>query len=151
MYVYNKSQGVVKKTLSFNEISEKIKCFFWNCRIVQIKNSLYVTGGHDSSNNSVKTVLYYFDNNLTELKNMNYSHWGHSLSYIHQNYIIVISGYFTKKCEYYDIRKTTWSNLSEINYWRMDSTIFLFDNKYVYVFGGWNNFYKTLTYTNLTY
>ena len=143
LYVYNKSQGVVKKTLSFNEISEKIKCFFWNCRIVQIKNSLYVTGGHDSSNNSVKTVLYYFDNNLTELKNMNYSHWGHSLSYIHQNYIIVISGYFTKKCEYYDIRKTTWSNLSEINYWRMDSTIFLFDNKYVYVFGGWNNFYKT--------
>jgi len=148
LYIYNASQGVTKKKISFENLGEKIKSFFWNSRTLQIKNSLYITGGHDTSNNEVRYVLYYYDDNLTELKSMTYPRWGHGLSYIAQNYIIVVSGYFNKKCEYYDIKKKAWSNLNEINYWRMDCTLFFSNNQFIYVFGGWNNYYKTTATNN---
>lgn len=128
----------------FPETSKK-NVFYWNSRIVQVKTQLYITGGHDDFNNTVKTCMIYesLNNCLTEVKNMNSTHWGHSVIYVPPKFIFVISGSYTRKCEYYDIVKKVWTNISEINTWRMDPTSFIYNNLYLYIFGGWNNSIKT--------
>ncbi len=70
-------------------------------------------------------------------------HWGHLVISHLPNFIFVISGSYTKKCEYYNLTKKSWSSLSEIGTWRMDPTGFIHNNQFLYVFGGWNNSVKS--------
>lgn len=152
VYLYNASENSTNQIeVTFpSGISDKNKnSFFWNSRVCQLKNHLYITGGHDDYNNGVKNC-FMFDSSspspkhyINEVKNMNWSHWGHCVIYVPPKFIFVISGSYTKKCEFYDLHKKAWSNISEINTWRMDSTPFLYNGVYLYIFGGWNNSVKS--------
>jgi len=84
----------------------------------------------------------YNQNKIQELSPMLSPHWGHASIYLNPKTIFVISGSYCKKCESYDLNKKSWSNLSEINIWRMDATPFLFNSTRIYIFGGWNNSIK---------
>ena len=67
---------------------------------------------------------------------MNYSRWGHSTILIEKKYLVCISGYENKKCEYLDLVSKKWKNLPDINISRIDSTLFYFNEKFLYIFGG---------------
>ena len=121
------------------------KKFNINASVIQVKNKLYITGGHtpESTNGLCTFLLYdYSSNKLQDLPPMLSPHWGHCSLYLNPSTIFVISGSYNKKCESYDLSKKTWRTLPEIKIWRMDATAFLYNSSYIYVFGGWNNSIK---------
>ena len=132
-------------------LDSKEKKFYWNCRLLQNDSDIFITGGHDENNNPSKKCYYLnsniidsFDNlnkpiNIIELKQMNFSSWGHSMILLENKFLFTISGYNKKKCEYLDIQSDKWKNLSELNIWRMDCNLFLYNNSYIYAFGGFND------------
>jgi len=136
-------------------IDSKESKFYWNCRLLQKGSDIFITGGHNDYNIPSKKCFYlntnifdYLSNNnystkkninITELKLMNFSRWAHSLLLIEDKFLFSISGYNNKKCEYLDIQNNKWKNISEINIWRMDCNLFVFNNSYIYAFGGFND------------
>jgi hypothetical protein len=141
IYIYD----TTKQSTTQLEIKNLKNKFFWNSRVCQVGHKLYITGGHDDSSNGVKNCYFfdYFQNlenfEISEIKNMLYPHWGHLTIYHPENYIFVISGSYTKKCEFYNLNKKMWYSLPDISTWRMDPIGFVYNNQYLYIFSGWNN------------
>jgi hypothetical protein len=71
--------------------------------------------------------------------NSSHLHYYPSLSILRSEYIIVISGYKSKKCEYYSISNKRWKDLPDIPEERYGTNI-LIDNtsNLIYLFGGFN-------------
>lgn len=141
--------------------------FYWNSRLIQNNSDVFITGGHNDNNISSKKCYYLNLNvfsyqnyssfnmntkihsnnnnktcrnvNISELKPMNFSRWGHSMVLFSEKYLFCISGYNNKKCEYLDIQYNKWKNISELNIWRLDCSLFIFNNTHLYVFGGFND------------
>jgi hypothetical protein len=153
-FVYN---ALLKEKCTYEvnfPLDSKENKFSWNCRLIQKDNDIFITGGHNDNNIPSKKCLYlnlniinYFENNnytqnninITELKQMNFSRWAHSLILVQDRFLFCISGYNNKKCEFLDIQNNKWKNISDLNIWRMDPNLFIFNNSYIYVFGGFND------------
>ena len=71
--------------------------------------------------------------------NSSHLHYYPSLSILRSEYIIVISGYKSKKCEYYSISNKRWKDLPDIPEERYGTNI-LIDNtsNLIYLLGGFN-------------
>lgn len=152
------SYNIYCKTKQIYKIHFPINCkeknFFWNCRLFQKETEVFITGGHNEYNVPSKKCFYMnlrklneFENNnsnqtnidVIELKPMNFSRWAHSLVLVENRFLFCVSGYNNKKCEYLDIYNNKWKNISDINIWRMDCNLFIFNNLFIYVFGGFND------------
>lgn len=154
LFVYN-TVSKLKFNIEVNfPLDSKDTKFNWNCRLYQKESNIFITGGHNDNNIPSKKCLYlntnifdYLENNnynqnkinITELKPMNFSRWAHSLILVRGRFLFCISGYNNKKCEFLDTQNNKWKNISELNIWRMDPNLFIFNNSYLYVFGGFND------------
>jgi len=154
LFVYN-AHSKTKNTYEVNfPLESREKKFSWNCRLFQKDCDIFITGGHNDNNIASKRCLYLNSNifdylknndysqknlNITELKQMNFSRWAHSIILVEDRFLFCVSGYNNKKCEYLDIQNNKWKNTSDLNIWRMDPNLFIFNNSFIYVFGGFND------------
>ena len=139
--IYTKSKSYcVQQLLFINELK-----FGENSSSVQIKTDLYITGGYNEKNNFGQHLFYKYEfllNRLHVLPDMINPHYSHTTISFQDAFILTLTGFQTKKFEYFDINNNTWYSLPDINIWRIDATAFIYNNSYVYLFGGWNNLYK---------
>ena len=70
---------------------------------------------------------------------MLYSHWNHSMI-SNENYIFVIGGYNSNKCEAFNLRTLKWESLPDLNSPERQRTILAFYGNYLYAFMGYTQF-----------
>ena len=117
-----KSEIIQNKKLSkFNQLSS----------VCNMKNTLYISGGDESKNNSGKTkpinLFYSIDllsvNKIEELPSLNTPRCFHSMIYIPKKYIFIVGG-GTLDVELFDVKKKEICIDSKINEIRNECTLF---------------------------
>lgn len=96
-------------------------------KIEEIGKLFFLTAFSDKKNNMI----------INRLDNMNYSHWNHSMI-INENYIFVIGGYNSNKCEYFNLINLTWENMHNLNSKERQRPMLALYNDYLYCFMGFN-------------
>jgi hypothetical protein len=140
-----------KKVLSYNTstnalaiieadfVDSHISYFPNFSRSININGILYNNGGWDESGKKPLKYHLSFDPKTNKLQvepDMIYGHSAHSLVFVPPHYIFCVSGSGLSKCEKYDINVKTWTEVAELNYHRQNSSLFYFNEQYLYVFGG---------------
>ena len=129
-----KSEIIQNKKLSkFNQLSS----------VCNMKNTLYISGGDESKNNSGKTkpinLFYSIDllsvNKIEELPSLNTPRCFHSMIYIPKKYIFIVGG-GTLDVELYDMKKKEINFDSRMNEIRNECTLFIMNNSILYAFCG---------------
>ena len=129
-----KSEIIQNKKLSkFNQLSS----------VCNMKNTLYISGGDESKNNSGKTkpinLFYSIDllsvNKIEELPSLNTPRYFHSMIYIPKKYIFIVGG-GTLDVELFDVKKKEICIDSKINEIRNECTLFIMNNSILYAFCG---------------
>ena len=156
IFIYNtKTKQIISQEYSYEKYSllKNINNFTSFCNS---KNSLFISGGEDESNNSQGQNLFIKINleeiksneliysNLTPLK---YKRYWHSMIFIPEKYIYIIGGPGTKETELYDIENNIMLSSESLNYERCEPSLILVDNKYLYCICGFqldNNFIDTI-------
>jgi len=158
-------ENEMKKTLNISELKyksnskERIKI-----RNEKIENNLFNNISNENRNhldssccsnsgvycqgkdeNIIKDDFNMYINNivnieLREMPQMNFSRWGHSSIIIDKKFLLCVSGYENKKCEFLDFSNILstkgWKNISDLNIGRVDATLFYFNETYLFCFGG---------------
>ena len=76
---------------------------------------------------------------MVKMPMMNFSHWNHSMiSY--ENYIFSLGGYFSNKCELFNLKTLRWEKIASFNYEERQRAILAIHNNYLYAFMGYNRF-----------
>ena len=119
------------------------KLFLCGCKLNSINKEKDTLDTNPNSFSS--SFMYSIDitkEPITVLFEVNscYMHYYPSLSILRNEYIIVVGGFKSNKCEYYSITNKRWKDLPELPEERYGSSIFS-DNSYnyVYCFGGYNS------------
>lgn len=133
-----------------SEIPIKSKLFDLNgISQIVLNNTIYLCGMNITSStisgDEFSSSFLYSVNILKEPLHINFevnashAHFSPSLSILQNEYIIVIGGLNTTKCEYYSISNKLWKDLPSLPEMRYGSCV-VSDNiyNYVYVFGGLN-------------
>ena len=110
------------------------------------QNDLYlITGGeYKDSSTSIFLVLNIDTKKLKECVEMNFTRRFHSMlsmKYNEKSFICVLGGWDSKEVELLETTNNNYKNwliLPSMNYQRSDATTFFMNEKYIYVFGGWN-------------
>jgi len=121
------------------------------CRIVQLQNRIFVTGGGYPSSISIFNVTVVADvsefiEGTKEMKKkapMKIERRGHTIARISNQSFCVIGGYYydhgdrwTDRCELYDITKNTWTEWPKLTEAKFYVGLLLFERKTLYCFGG---------------
>ena len=102
---------------------------------------LYFTGGQEKFKGVGKIFLRAFlqanDYKITMVKMppMIYSHWNHSMI-ANDNYIFVIGGYNSNKCEYFNFETLKWESLPDLNSEERQRPMLIIYKDYLYAFMG---------------
>jgi len=112
-----------------------------HCRIVQLQNRIFVTGG-----NTVNTVSEYTEatKSLTTKAPMAYARYYHAIARLAKTSFCVVGGYnnntnvYIKECEEYDIEKNTWKPFPSLTEGKQEIGVFLSKRSVLYCFGGAN-------------
>lgn len=102
---------------------------------------LYFTGGQEKKKGIGKIFLRVFLNldeatiKLSKMPSMIYSHWNHSMI-ANENYIFVVGGYNSKKCEYYNYKSMKWEAMPDLNSEERQRPILVIYKDYLYAFMG---------------
>ena len=106
----------------------------------------YITGGQEKQKGIGKLFLRMNINNekaphlqILKMPSMLYSHWNHSMI-SNENYIFVIGGYNSNKCEAFNLRTLKWESLPDLNSPERQRTILAFYGNYLYAFMGYTQF-----------
>ena len=135
---------------------------FLCCRLININNKAFIVGGRSfldtngMGNSFVFRINYINEKKDTggeiitfPLKNTIYMHQSHHLIYSElYNSIFVLSGKDQRKCEYGILDKeknliTEWKEMAPLHTPRENVLCFLFNEKYIFLFGGkisWDNY-----------
>lgn len=106
---------------------------------------LYFTGGQEKFKGVGKIFLRVFlqanDYKITMVKMppMIYSHWNHSMI-ANDNYIFVIGGYNSNKCEYFNLETLKWESLPDLNSEERQRPMLIIYKDYLYAFMGHTQF-----------
>ena len=107
--------------------------------------SLYFTGGQETQKGVGKIFLRVsiskadLSAKLVKLPSMIYSHWNHSMI-SNGNYIFVIGGYNSNKCEYFNLKTLKWEALPDLNSDERQRAMLVIYNDYLYAFMGYTQF-----------
>ena len=156
IFIYNtQTKQIVSHELTYEKY-ELLKNINNLTSFCNAKNSLFISGGEDESNNHQGQNLFIKINleevkaneliysNLTPLK---YKRYWHSMIFIPEKYIYIIGGPGTKETELYDIENNIMLSSESLNYERCEPSLILVDNKYLYCICGFqleNNFIDTI-------
>ena len=101
----------------------------------------YFSGGQEKQKGTGKIFLRMntnIENGKIEMKKMPsmlYSHWNHSMI-SNDNYIFVIGGYNSNKCEVFNTRTSKWEEMSDLNSPQRQRAILAIYDNYLYAFMG---------------
>ena len=119
------------------------KLFLCGCKLNSINEDNETLDTNPNSFSS--SFMYSIDitkEPITVLFEVNscYMHYYPSLSILRNEYIIVVSGFKSNKCEYYSITNKRWKDIPDLPEERYGCSLFC-DNSYnyVYCFGGYNS------------
>lgn len=134
VYIFdNSTNSITKQEIDFSE--SPITKFESNQSTINYNNKFYISGG--SGFYSVK-LFFELDQENFKLKKHNdmlFKHPYHSLLGA-KNSIFAVSGFNSKKCERFDLKTNTWTELPELNDARSFPNCIFLENKFIYVFGG---------------
>ena len=106
---------------------------------------LYFTGGQEKQNGLGKIFLRIsvqlsdYRVNLTKMPNMLYSHWNHSMI-ANDNYVFVVGGYNSNKCEYFNFKTLKWGSMPNLNSEERQRAMLVIYKDYLYAFMGYTQF-----------
>ena len=131
---------------TFGEKDLPLRAFPQGAAFCNFEKYLYITGGQEKQKGIGKLFLRVTINRQKEIKgrmakmpSMLYSHWNHSMIY-NENYIFVIGGYNSNKCEAFNIRNMKWESLPDMNCAECQQPILTIHGDYLYAFMGYNKF-----------
>lgn len=148
--IFSYSKNSYKKfKVDFEKHKVKIHSFLPGCATLHQGNFFYITGGEikDEATSSF-TFMNISQKVIEESVEMNFTRRFHtmmSLETEHKKYICVIGGWDSKEVEMIETTDGVfgkWLILPSMNYSRSDPTTFLFNQKFIYVFGGWDYTFK---------
>ena len=108
-------------------------------------NILYFTGGQERQNGIGKIFLRLSNKKdydriiLKKMPNMLYSHWNHSMI-ANDNYIFVVGGYNSNKCEYFNLKTLKWESMPNLNSEERQRAMLVIYKDYLYAFMGHTQF-----------
>ena len=76
---------------------------------------------------------------MTKMPSMLYSHWNHTMI-ANDNYIFVIGGYNSNKCEAFNLRTLKWEEMPNLYSNERQRTILTIHDNYLYAFMGYSQF-----------
>ena len=108
------------------------------------KNYLYFTGGQETLKGIGKIFLRIDLNvdgevKMTKMPSMLYSHWNHTMI-ANDNYIFVIGGNKSNKCEAFNLRTLKWEEMPNLYSNERQRTILYIHDNYLYAFMGYSQF-----------
>ena len=110
------------------------------------KKYCYFTGAQETQKGLGKIFLRINTNeqNISKVKlirmpSMLYSHWNHSMI-ANDDYIFVVGGYNSNKCEAFNLNTLKWEEMAELNSSERQRTILTIYGNYLYAFMGYNQF-----------
>ncbi len=117
---------------------------------------LFFTGGQESQKDLGKIFLRitinksYNKPKMVKMPMMNYSHWNHSMI-SNDNYIFVIGGYNSNKCEFFNIKNLRWEKMFNLNCEERQRSILVIYKEYLYAFMGYtqSNILDTVERVNI--
>ena len=131
---------------TFGEKDIQLKVFPQGAAFCNVEKYLYVTGGQEKQKGIGKLFLRLTINRQKDIKvrmakmpSMLFSHWNHSMIY-NENYIFVIGGYNSNKCEAFNLRTLKWEALPDLNSPERQQAILTIHGDYLYAFMGYNQF-----------
>ena len=137
--IYDKIlRKIFKKLVPLNKSFHGYSIFPDGIRYTLINEKLYISGGREWSS-EFKVFLCYdlVENKISRLQDMTCSRSYHAIcSNEIDNKIYVIGGENNMNCEVYEIMSSTWKKLPCLNSPRANSSLYLFDNNFVYVICG---------------
>ena len=107
--------------------------------------SLYFTGGQETQKGIGKIFLRVsiseneLGAKLVKLPSMINSHWSHSMI-SNDNYVFVVGGYNSNKCEYFNLKTLKWVRLPDLNCDERQRPMLVIYNDYLYAFMGFTQF-----------
>lgn len=117
------------------------------CRIAQLQNRIFVTGGGYPSSISIFNVTVVADvsefiegtKEMKKVAPMNTRRREHTIARISSQSFCVVGGYngnYLTNCELYDITKNTWTEWPKLTEAKCVVGLLLFERKTLYCFGG---------------
>ena len=109
---------------------------------------LYITGGQEKQKGIGKLFLRvtilkneFGDSmvRLVKMPSMIYSHWNHSMI-ANDDYIFVVGGYNSNKCEYFNLKTMKWQAMPDLNSEERQRTILFINEGYLYAFMGYSQY-----------
>ena len=106
---------------------------------------LYFTGGQEKQKGIGKIFLIIlvlktdYKAKLIKMPSMNYSHWNHSMI-ANDDYIFVIGGYNSNKCECFNLKTLKWEIMPDLNIEERQRPILTIYKDYLYAFMGYTQY-----------
>ncbi len=122
----------------------KLQAFPEGGSFCNYKNFLFFTGGKETQKGIGKLFLRITMNiendskaKIIKMPSMCYSHWNHSMI-ANENYIFVIGGYNSNKCEAFNMQTLKWESMSDLNSPERQCAMLFIYGDYLYAFMGYN-------------
>jgi hypothetical protein len=142
-----------EKKLCYLDVSDKANPKLINtgmdvpiyCRVVQLQNRIFVTGGGYGTSISIFNVTVVAEvsefiegaKDRKILTPMKIERRNHTIARISsQSFCVVGGGPYTNTCELYDISKNTWTDMPSLTEAKRYVGLLLFERKTLYCFGG---------------
>ena len=127
---------------AFNDKDIQLTAFPQGGAFCNTKNYLYFTGGQETQKGTGKIFLRIDLNvdgkvKMTKMPSMLYSHWNHTMI-ANDNYIFVIGGYNSNKCEAFNLRTLKWEEMPNLYSNERQRTILTIHDNYLYAFMGYS-------------
>ena len=130
---------------AFGEKDIQIEEFDEGGAFCNYKKKLYITGGKEKQKGMGKIFLRisFQDKDskikLSKMPSMIYSHWNHSMI-SNENYIFVVGGYNSNKCEYFNLKALKWESMPNLNCEERQRPMLVIHKDYLYAFMGYTQF-----------
>ena len=127
---------------AFGEKDIPLRAFPQGAAFCNFEKYLYVTGGQEKLKGVSKLFLRVTINiekeskaRMVKMPSMLFSHWNHSMI-SNDNYIFVIGGFNSNKCEAFNLRTLKWEAMPDLNSPERQSPILTIHDDYLYAFMG---------------
>ena len=122
----------------------KLQAFPEGGSFCNYKNFLFFTGGKETQKGIGKLFLRITMNiendskaKIIKMPSMCYSHWNHSMI-ANENYIFVIGGCNSNKCEAFNMQTLKWESMPDLNSPERQCAMLFIYGDYLYAFMGYN-------------